>query len=77
MSLLCAFRFENDDDATHSPVGWPGIEAIVIGLFKYYQVEIRDDIAAYFRADFEGDGGAVLDLPGADDPFKNVEVKVR
>jgi hypothetical protein len=73
LGLLLAFRFENGDDATHSPVGWPEIEAVVIGLRKYYEVEIAEKVTSWSRADYECDGGAVLDLPEGDDPFVEIE----
>ncbi|OCK73021.1 hypothetical protein K432DRAFT_448010 [Lepidopterella palustris CBS 459.81] len=75
LGLLRAFRFRNGDSSIHSPIGWPAIEAVVVGLLKYYQVELSEKIAGWCRADYECDGGAVLDLPGADDPFEEIEAK--
>jgi hypothetical protein len=76
MALLNSFRFEDDESALDSPTGWPEMEAVVIGLFQYYHVELDEDhVAGIWRSDYECDGGAVLDLPDAANPFKEVEAE--
>ena len=56
------------------PVSWPNIEGVIVGLQKYYNVEVTRIYRSWAEAriDYEAGGGAVLDTFEHMRPFDEI-----